>query len=354
MNIRDAIGHIVQGRDLCFADMQTSMQQLMTGQATDAQVAAFLTGLRMKGECVDEIAGAAAVMRAMASGVNIKVNTDHLVDIVGTGGDGARLFNVSTAAAFVAAAAGASVAKHGNRGVSSRSGSADLLSQSGVNLNLSAQQVSACVEQLGIGFLFAPHHHKAMRHTARLRQELGFRTFMNILGPLTNPAAVPNLVIGVFDGALCRPLAEVLKRLDSQRALVVHALDGLDELSLATGTRVAELRDNRITEYQINPEELGLKRQELDGLTVQDPSESLQLIYDALENKQTARARKAADMIALNAGAALYVTGLAQDMSAGVSLALDTIRQGGARQKMKALARFTCAFQENQRSEGAA
>ena len=354
MELKEAIGHVVQGRDLSFAAMQDCMQQLMTGKATAAQTGAFLTALRMKGESVDEIAGAAAVMRAMASRVTVSAAVPHLVDIVGTGGDGARLFNVSTAAAFVAAAAGASVAKHGNRAVSSSSGSADLLSQAGIHLDLSPGQVSACVEQLGIGFLFAPNHHKAMRHTAPVRQELGIRTFMNILGPLTNPAMVPHQVIGVFDKALCRPLAQVLQQLGSQRALVVHALDGLDEISLATQTHVAELRNKTVTEYQISPEALGVTRQELEGLDVANAEESLQLIYEALENKGSGRARKAADMIALNAGAALYVAGVAQDIKDGVARAMEVIVRGEARARIEKLRHFTCTFGQTHQDEGAA
>ena len=240
MDIKEAINRAVQHLDLSFDEMEAVMRQIMTGGATQAQIGAFLTALRMKSESIDEIAGAATVMRELAS--KVQVNADNLVDIVGTGGDGANLFNVSTGASFVAAAAGVSVAKHGNKGVSSSSGSADVLARAGVNLEVTSEQVARCIEEIGIGFMFAPHHHAAMKYAVGPRKELGIRTFMNILGPMTNPADVPNLVIGVFTGELCRPMAEVLGRLGNNHVLVVHAVDGLDEISLASETLVAELK----------------------------------------------------------------------------------------------------------------
>ncbi|CAM3540583.1 anthranilate phosphoribosyltransferase [Parendozoicomonas haliclonae] len=342
MDIKEAIGRAVQHLDLTYDEMEAVMRQIMTGGATQAQIGAFLVALRMKSESIDEIAGAATVMRELATKVEIKA--DHLVDIVGTGGDGANLFNVSTASSFVAAAAGAAVAKHGNRGVSSSSGSADVLQQAGVNLDINSEQVKRCVEELGIGFMFAPHHHAAMKYAVGPRRELGIRTFMNILGPMTNPADVPNLLIGVFSGELCRPMAEVLKRLGNRHVMVVHAIDGLDEISLATGTRVAELKDGEVTEYTIKPEDVGIDSQSLIGLDVDSPEASLALIQDVLGKQEGKYARKAADVIALNAGAAIYVSGVAASLQEGVAVAQDVIASGLALEKMKELAHFTSVF----------
>jgi len=247
MDIKQAILRIADNRDLSLDEMQSVMGQVMRGDASDAQIGAFLMGLRMKGESLDEITGAVMVMRELASGVD--VSGEHMVDIVGTGGDGANLFNVSTAACFVVAAAGGKVAKHGNRSVSSSSGSADLLETAGVMLGLSPQQVAACVEQVGVGFMFAPAHHSAMRHAIGPRKELGMRTIFNILGPMTNPAGVKRLLIGVYAASLCRPVAEVLNRLGAEHVMVVHSKDGLDEISPAAETHVAEARNGVITEY---------------------------------------------------------------------------------------------------------
>lgn len=319
--------------------MISVMRQIMTGNATAAQIAGFLVGLRMKGETLDEITGAVEVMRELASGV--AVEGDHLVDIVGTGGDGASLFNVSTAAALVVAVAGGRVVKHGNRSVSSKSGSADLLEAAEVRLDLSPAEVARCVREIGIGFLFAPNHHSAMRHAAAPRRELGVRTLFNLLGPMTNPAGVKRQLIGVYDRALCRPVAEVLARLHSERVLVVNSADGLDEISLAADTSVAELNDGVVTEYCLKPEDFGIDRASLEGLTVVDAADSLALIRDALGKRRSERGRKAADMIALNAGAALYVAGVAQSVAEGISLAQDGIASGLAGEKLEELAVFT-------------
>jgi anthranilate phosphoribosyltransferase len=320
------------------------MRQIMTGNASEAQIGAFLVALRMKGESIDEIAGAVEVMRELATGV--KVSGQGLVDIVGTGGDESNLFNVSTASTFVVAAAGGSVAKHGNRSVSSNSGAADVLEAGGVNLNLSPEQVALCVQALGVGFMFAPAHHSAMKHAIGPRRELGLRTIFNILGPMTNPAGVTRQLIGVYDQALCKPMAEVLGRLGAEHIMVVHSADGLDEISIATETAVAEYKDGIVSEYSIAPEDFMIERQSLDGLSVDNAEQSLELIKDALGKQTTANGAKAADLIALNAGAALYVAGCADSIKEGVAMAQDAIGAGLARAKLTDLATFTQVQQD--------
>ncbi|MGB7387448.1 MAG: anthranilate phosphoribosyltransferase, partial [Pseudomonas neustonica] len=295
MDIKAALSKAVDQLDLSTEEMQDVMRQIMTGQCTDAQVGGFLVALRMKSETLDEITGAAMVMRELASTVSI--DAERLVDTCGTGGDGANIFNVSTAAALVVAAAGGKVAKHGNRAVSGKSGSADLLEAAGVNLDLTPEQVARCVETVGVGFMFAPAHHGAMKHAIGPRRELGLRTIFNMLGPMTNPAGVKHQVIGVFTPTLCRPIAEVLKRLGSEHVLVVHSKDGLDELSLAATSHIAELKDGEVREYDVSPEELGIKSRSLIGLTVEDPLASLALIRDALGKRTTEAGEKAADII---------------------------------------------------------
>lgn len=343
MDIKAAIASVIEGASLSRQDMEAVMRQVMTGGATPAQIAGFLVGLRMKGETLDEITGAVQVMRELATGV--QVSGEHLVDIVGTGGDGASLFNVSTASTFVVAAAGGKVVKHGNRSVSSKSGSADLLEAAGVRLGLPPDQVRRCVEDVGVGFMFAPAHHSAMKHAAGPRQELGVRTLFNILGPMTNPAGVKRQLIGVFDGALCRPIAQVLSRLGSERIMVVHSDDGLDEISLAGGTSVAELKNGEVSEYRLKPEDFGIERQELDGLDVSDAEDSLRLIRDALGKRKTKAGVKAADLIALNAGAAIYVAGLAGTVADGVAIAQDVIGSGLAGERLIELAAYTEALE---------
>jgi anthranilate phosphoribosyltransferase len=348
MNIKQALSRIVSQLDLSTEEMQDVMREIMTGQCTDAQVAAFLMGLRMKSESIDEIVGAVSVMRELASHVLLPSLT-NVVDVVGTGGDGANIFNVSTAAAFVVAAAGGKVAKHGNRAVSGNSGSADVLEAAGVFLQLTPEQVARCVDTIGVGFMFAQVHHQAMRYAAGPRRDLGLRTIFNMLGPLTNPANVQHQVVGVFSQALCRPLAEVLKRLGSKHVLVVHSRDGLDEFSLAAATFVAELKDGEITEYEVRPEDFGLTSQTLLGLEVDGPQASLALISDALGRRKTAAGQKAADLIVLNAGAALYAADLASSFNQGVLLAQDALSSGLALEKINELAAFTAVFrQENQ------
>lgn len=339
MDIKQALTKLVARIDLTTEEMISVMRIVMTGGATPAQIGGFLVALRMKGETLDEITGAAMVMRELATPVDI--NVDFLVDTCGTGGDGANLFNVSTASAFVVAAAGGCVAKHGNRSVSSSTGSADVLEAAGIKLDITAEQVARCVREIGVGFMFAPAHHSAMRHAIGPRKELGMRTIFNMLGPMTNPANVKRQVIGVFNGELCKPMAEVLGRLGSEHVMVVHAKDGLDEISLATETQIAELKNGEIREYIIKPEDFGMQSKSLIGLSVTNAEDSLLLIRDALGNRRGQYAEKAADIIALNAGAAIYVSGVASTLSDGVEMARDAIGSSLAGEKIRELAAFT-------------
>jgi anthranilate phosphoribosyltransferase len=342
MDIRDALGEIVKKHDLSTDDMRAVMKQIMTGGADNAQIGAFLMGMRLKGETIDEITGAVMVMRELATGV--EVSGDYLVDIVGTGGDGANLFNVSTATAFVVAAAGGRVAKHGNRSVSSKSGAADLLEVAGVNLLISPEQVAECVDKLGVGFMFAPSHHSAMKYAIGPRKELAMRTIFNILGPMTNPAGVKRMLIGVFDRSLCRPMAEVLGRLGAEHALVIHSDDGLDEISIAAPTHVAEFRNGEVTEYEISPEDFGVATSNLDGLEVADAKASLTLICAALNGVDAERSEQAADIIALNAGAGLYVAGVCDSIADGVEKAREVINDGSAWKRLKQLAAMSSSY----------
>lgn len=340
--LTSALDRILQRIDLTFDEMREVMLIIMQGRCSDALMGAILTGLRMKGESIDEITAAASAMRNLAANIEPK-GCDYLVDIVGTGGDGANLFNVSTASALVTAAAGAQVAKHGNRGVSTKSGSSDLLEQAGISLALDPDQALKCIEDEGIGFLFAPNHHSAMRYANPVRRALKARTIFNILGPLTNPAGVPNLVIGVFTAQLCEPLAKVMKNLGAEHVMVVGAKDGLDEISLATSTTVAELKDGEITVYEMMPEDAGVESQTLIGLDVDSPEQSLELIKAALSGEEThdRSVIKARDMIALNAGAAIYTAGLASNYPNGVSRAQKVIQNGSALTKLNSLAAYT-------------
>lgn len=331
MNIQQAIAAVLDKKNLSRDDMHTVMQQIMTGEATPAQIGGFLIGLRMKGETVDEITAAAQVMRELSA--KVAINPEGLVDTCGTGGDASGSFNISTASAIVAAAAGAKVAKHGNRSVSSKSGSADVLEAAGVNLGLNAEQVAACVEQCGVGFMFAPNHHSAMKHAIGPRKEMGVRTIFNVLGPLTNPAGAPNQVMGVFDAKLCRPIAEVLKALGSRHVMVVRSDDGMDEISIAAPTRVAELKDGQIAEYTIQPEDFGLTRASLEDIKVETAEDSLAMIQTLLGGEAGA----AASIVALNAGAAIYVSGNADSLAAGVSKAQAVLADGSAKAKLAEL-----------------
>jgi anthranilate phosphoribosyltransferase len=331
MDIATAIATVIEGRDLDEVDMEAVMRLIMTGQATPAQIGGFLVGLRMKGETVDEIVAAARVMRELATAVD--VSGPHLVDTCGTGGDGASTFNISTASAIVTAAAGGRVAKHGNRSVSSSSGSADVLEAAGVKLDLDPAQVAACIDRVGVGFLFAPQHHSAMKHAIGPRKEMRVRTLFNLLGPLTNPAAAPNQVLGVFSADWVDPLAQVLKQLGSQHVLVVHAEDGLDEISIAAPTRVAELRDGKISTYTITPEEFGMQRASLDTIAVKNAAQSLAMIGTVFDDQPGA----ARDIVCLNAGAAIYAAGLTVSLQQGVERASEVIASGGARQTFASL-----------------
>ncbi|MEH6515068.1 MAG: anthranilate phosphoribosyltransferase [Halioglobus sp.] len=339
MDIQQALAHLVGGNDLSREDMAAVMTQVMTGEATDAQIGGLLVGLRSKGESIEEIAGAAAVMRDLATPV--EVAQDNLVDLVGTGGDGANLFNVSTASTFVVAAAGARVAKHGNRSVSSTSGSSDVLETLGVPLDLSPEQVARAINEVGMGFMFAPAHHSAMRHAIGPRRELGMRTLFNILGPLTNPAKVKRQVLGVFSTDLVEPLAHVLQALGSEHAMVVHGDEGLDEISIAGSTQVAELRNGEITTYSISPQDFGMAIQSLDGLSVDSAEASAALIRGALSGSDDPAAKKAAAIITLNAGATIYVSGVASTLAEGVAMADDLLDSGQAEEKLKAFVNFT-------------
>ena len=347
MNIQQALNHITKNIHLTQPQMEDIMRSIMQGEATEAQIGAFMMGLRMKGESIDEITAAARVMREFAIKIDVS-DIKYLVDIVGTGGDGQNLFNVSTASSFVIAAAGATIAKHGNRGVSSKSGSSDLLEQAGINLDLDMQQTERCIREMGVGFLFAPNHHKAMKYAVGPRRELGVRSIFNLLGPLTNPAGVKRFVIGVFSDELCGPIAEVMKQLGAEHVMVVHSKDGLDEISLAAPTAVAELKDGEITEWMLNPEDVGIESQTLNGLVVTDAAASLKLIKDALGKNKTAIGEKAANMIALNAGAGIYVAGITKTYAQAVSFAQDIIYGGQALEKMSVLAEFTKTLKQCQ------
>lgn len=338
ITMQEAIKATTEKRDLTAAEMSETMRLIMTGEATPAQVGGFLIGLRMKGETIDEIAAAAGVMRELASKVD--VDQDNLVDTCGTGGDASGSFNISTASAIVVAAAGGKVAKHGNRSISSKSGSADVLETAGVNLELSPAQVAECVNEIGVGFMFAPLHHSAMKHAIGPRREMAVRTIFNVLGPLTNPAGAPNQVLGVFSKDLVEPLAQVLKRLGSHHVLVVHADDGMDEISIASATSVAELKDGEVTTYTIQPEDFGMSKAELSQIHADDSAHSLQIIRSVFAN-ETGPAK---DIVCLNAGAAIYAAGLASTLAQGVEKAQQVIADGLVNEKLEQLISKTNAY----------
>lgn len=338
MDIQQAINTVIEGNHLNTEQMTAVMRAVMSGETTPAQVAGFLVALRMKGEVVEELTAAASVMRELSAKVNVA--TDNLVDTCGTGGDSKGTFNVSTTAAFVVAAAGARVAKHGNRSVSSKSGSADLLELAGVNLQLTPDQVAKCIEELGIGFLFAPAHHSAMKHAIGPRKELGVRTMFNLLGPLTNPANAPHQVLGVFSEQWVEPLANVLQSLDSKHVLVVHADDGLDEISIAGNSQIAELKDGTVSRYSISPQQFGIDEGYLADIVAKDSTESLQIVNSVLENKSGA----ALNIVKLNAGAAIYASDKAATLEEGVRLAADAIASGEAKNKFQQYIEYTNSF----------
>jgi anthranilate phosphoribosyltransferase len=362
VDIKQAIARVIERHDLTHSEMTAVMRLIMTGGATPAQIAALLVALRMKGETVTEIAAAAAVMRELATPVDLHdlenvvdimedtpdldkpdrstVGLARYVDIVGTGGDGSGTFNVSTASMFVAAAAGCYVAKHGNRSVSSRSGSADVLEAAGLRLDLTPIQVAQCVRELGVGFMFAPGHHGAMKHAIGPRRELGVRTLFNILGPLTNPARVPNQVLGVFSETLLIPLAEVLQRLGSRHVMVVHSRDGLDEISIGDSTEVAELKEGEILRFTLRPEDFGLARAHLEDIRVTGPADSLLMLKSVLEGHPG----PARDIVLLNAGAAIYVSGVTQSLAEGVRWAGAAIDSGEAHRRLQRLVVLSQSF----------
>jgi anthranilate phosphoribosyltransferase len=329
---RDALQSLIDRKDFTYEQMLAVMRQVMSGELTPVQIAGLLVGLRMKGETVDEIAAAAEVMRELSSKVSVKDGA-HLIDTCGTGGDGIQTFNVSTVCAFVAAAAGARVAKHGGRSVSSTCGSADVLEALGVNVNLTPAQVAKCVDEIGIGFMFAPNHHSAMKYAAPVRRELGVRTLFNLLGPLTNPAGAKRQVMGVFHRDLTSLLAGVLQRLDSEHVLVVHGADGMDEISFAGDTYVAELKDGQVREYVLNPQQFGLPLHDVQSIRVQNAEQSKQLLLAVLSG-ETGPAR---DIVLLNAGAAIYVAGLVANLAAGIACASRMIDSGEAKNKLQQL-----------------
>ena len=331
MNISEAIKAVISRQNLNESEMHDVMNSIMTGQTTDAQIGAFLVGLSMKGETIEEITASAKVMRALATSVELSSN-DYLVDTCGTGGDGLGLFNISTASAFVVAAAGGKVAKHGNRSISSKSGSADVLEAAGINLNISPKLISQCIEKIGLGFMFAPAHHSAMKHAIGPRKELAVRTIFNVLGPLTNPAKAPNQIMGVYDKSLVEPIANVLKGLNSRHVMVVHSEDGLDEFSIANTTYVAELKDNNISTYTVHPGDFGLEEGNLDSIKAENAEQSLALINEAFSGKKGV----ARDIIALNAGAAIYVSGLVRSFDEGVTQANQILSDGSAQDKLDA------------------
>jgi anthranilate phosphoribosyltransferase len=342
MDIKQSLALLADRHDLSLDEMKDVMNQIMGGGATDAQIGAFLIGMRLKGETLDEITAAVMVMRELSSAVPI--SGPHLIDIVGTGGDGANLFNVSTAATFVVAAAGGAVAKHGNRSVSSSCGSADVLEAAGIKLGLEPQQVADCVNETGVGFMFAPAHHSAMRYAIKPRKDLGVRTIFNILGPMTNPAGVKRMLIGVYDKNLCRPVSEVLSRLGAEHVMVVHSADGLDEISCAAATHVVEAKAGSFNEYEFQPEDAGLTKSSLAGLEVSGVDDALTLIRDALSGTDGERAGRARQMIALNAGAGLYVAGLQPSIRSGTQHAVSLLELGAPWKKVEALAAFTASF----------
>ena len=335
MAFASTLNQLINGQDLSFAEMQALMRQVMSGELTHAQMAAMLVALRIKGESVDEIAAAASVMRELSTKV-ATLASPHLIDTCGTGGDGIQTFNVSTVSALVAAAAGAKVAKHGGRSVSSSCGSADVLEALGVNVNLTPAQVANAVEEIGIGFMFAPNHHSAMKHAAPVRRELGVRTLFNLLGPLTNPANAKRQIMGVFSPALTVKLAQVLQQLGSEHVLVVCGADGMDEISFTGDSHVAELKNGQVSAYTINPAQFGLPLHSLASIQIDNAEQSKAMILAVLNGELGA----ARDIVLLNAGAAIYVAGLADSLAAGINKAAEVIDQGLALAKLNALQQY--------------
>ena len=338
MDIQNAIQSVIDKKNLNNDEMRDVMQSIMTGECTDAQIAGFLVGLRSKGESVDEITAAAHVMRELANHVHI--NHENLIDTCGTGGDGHNTFNISTTAAFVVAAAGGYVAKHGNRSVSSKSGSADVLETAGVKLEITPEQVAQCVDEIGIGFMFAPMHHSAMKHAIGPRKELGVRTVFNVLGPLTNPAGAKRQVMGVFSHDWLETLANVLKNLGSEQVMIVHSEDGMDEISISAATNIAELKDGDIKTYTVEPEQFGMQRADISSLAVDNVEDSFKVMQAVLDNQ----GGPTQDIVLLNAGAAIYTAGVEDTLTAGIATARQVIENGSAKAKLDELAKLTQSF----------
>ena len=333
---QEALQRTIEHREIFHDEMVELVRQIMRGEVSPVMTAAILTGLRVKKETIGEIAGAATVMRELSAKVEV-ANRQHLVDIVGTGGDGAHTFNISTASMFVVAAAGARVAKHGNRSVSSSSGSADVLESLGAQIELQPEQVSRCIDELGLGFMYAPIHHPAMKNVAAVRREMGVRTIFNLLGPLTNPASAPNIVMGVFHPDLVGIQIRVLQRLGAERAMVVWGRDGMDELSLGAATLVGELKDGKIREYDVHPEDFGIAMAATRNLRVSDAAESKKMLMAALRYDEGLPR----EIVAMNSGAAIYVAGLVDSLAAGIELARQTMQSGAAVEKLRAYCEFT-------------
>ena len=334
---QQALQRTIEHREIFFDEMLSLMRQIMAGEVSPVMTAAILTGLRVKKETIGEIAAAAIVMREMSTKVEVAPPHEHFLDVVGTGGDGANTFNISTTTIFVAAAAGARVAKHGGRGVSSKSGAADVIEALGVNLELTPAQVADCIEATGIGFMYAPAHHSAMKNVAPVRREMGVRTLFNILGPLTNPASAPNTLMGVFHPDLVGIQARVMERLGANHVLVVHGMDGMDEVSLGGATLVGELKDGKVSEYEIHPEDFDIPMASSRNLRVADADESRQVLLGVLDN----RPGPARDIVVFNAGVALYTANIADSIGAGIVLARETIASGAARARLDDFVRFT-------------
>lgn len=336
---QEALQRTIEHREIFHDEMLHLMRLIMSGEMSQVMMAAFITGLRVKKETIGEITAAAQVMREFSTKVVVADKT-HLVDIVGTGGDGSHTFNISTCSMFVAAAAGARVSKHGGRSVSSKSGSADVLESLGVNINLSPEAIARCIDQVGVGFMFAPNHHPAMKNVAPVRRELGIKTIFNILGPLTNPASAPNILMGVFHPDLVGIQVRALQRLGAEHAVVVYGRDGMDEVSLGAATLVGELKNGEITEYEIHPEDFGITMASSRALRVETPEASRQMLMGVLENRDDPAFKAASEIVALNAGVALYAANVVPDMGAGIALARRTLASGAALAKLEQLKAF--------------
>ena len=338
MDIQSAISQVSARRNLTREDMSEIILEILEGKVTDAQIGAFLIALSMKGETVDEVLGAVGVMRDLST--KVEIDEPNLIDTCGTGGTGIGIFNVSTTSALVASSCGAKIAKHGNRSATRKSGSADLLEQAGVSLSLTPEQVASCIQEIGLGFMFAQAHHSAMRHVVGPRKEIGQKSIFNVLGPLTNPASAKRQVLGVYDKKWMTPIAEVLDELGSEHLLILHSRDGLDEISLASPTYVTEMRDGKISEYEVSPEDFNFETDTLEGLQVNSPQESLDLAKLALQGEH----KKASSMICMTAGAALYVSDIANSLETGVELAKRSVESGEGLKKLNQLVEFTSQF----------